>query len=447
MCGLSDSSIVFVFGIKYKNIFMVVGKMTVAIDNLPPEVMYQFLVPLSYEDTISYCSINRAANSICQDTWFWIQKLDYKLQYPSGHKPSYYIMNHEHPDDKGIDIYKRWMRENLGSGLYDKIKSKYNDMVFWMIDRYHKYITPSSEIYEYAAIFDNQEVLSWLTMQGVLPDIHVADYAARNGKLDLLQKLELEGILPDVYGANSAASNGHLDILKWLELRGIFPNTGGVNYALSNGHMNVVRYLVRKDISPNEYIYPGSQSEETVLRGLNKAEELRLSIGVFPANLAAADGFLKVLQWLEIRRVRPNQTGANFAAMNNRLDTLIWLDQRGISPAQFGINMAIAKNNTEVLAYLSQKVHSLHPTIEAANLAVKYGNLSQIQWLKTKYGFIPNKYAADDAAERGYLNILQYLEHENILPDTFGANYALKFGHFDVLEWLIQRGIMPSMLS
>lgn len=47
------------------------------------------------------------------------------------------------------------------------------------------------------------------------------------------------------------------------------------------------------------------------------------------------------------------------------------------------------------------------------------------------------------AAKYGYLDILQYLEHEGILPNNTGAKYALVSGNFEIAEWLEQRGIVP----
>jgi len=44
------------------------------IQQLSYEVIFQFLLPLSYEDIINWCVTNKEYQSICQDTHFWIIK-------------------------------------------------------------------------------------------------------------------------------------------------------------------------------------------------------------------------------------------------------------------------------------------------------------------------------------------------------------------------------------
>lgn len=160
----------------------------IKMDNtLPPELVYQILVFAKYDDIKSYCATNRFANSIWYDDGFWIQKLDHELGYRGceGYifNPSYYIGRYQHPDMRGLDIYKRWTTQSLVSDLRVKMKNRYNDMIFWMMDRYNKYFTQDAYdvMVNYAAGFNNQEMMKWFEGRGAILDELGADEAAMNG--------------------------------------------------------------------------------------------------------------------------------------------------------------------------------------------------------------------------------------------------------------------------
>jgi len=45
------------------------------LENIPTEILYQFLLPLSYEQIINFCRINRQYQQlICQNDDFWATK-------------------------------------------------------------------------------------------------------------------------------------------------------------------------------------------------------------------------------------------------------------------------------------------------------------------------------------------------------------------------------------
>lgn len=352
------------------------------IDRLPAEIIYQILLPLSYEDTVSYCSVSKSAYIICNDSWFWIRKVDYELQYENCNKPSDYIMRHGH--ENGIDIYRRWTHRE---GFYDEITNKHNDIVFWMMDRYPQYMTQASKINQYtkmyqdAAAVNNEEILLWLDSQGIVPDINAPNSAAENGHLNVLRHLELKGILPNVYGANSAAQNGYLDIIQYLELKGILPDAYGATYALSSGHMDVVHYLEQKNIIADTYIYPihcnKSRGENAILYGLKEAIRRGLHIDSYASSGAASDGYLEILKLLQSIGIRPYSESSDNAIINNHLDVLIWLDKERISPSTHGIDAAFVNGNSEILAYLSHR-RKLHANRESINLAIIYGKLNRV---------------------------------------------------------------------
>ena len=212
---------------------------------------------MSYDDIVSYCQVNKLANDVCQDIVFWLEKLDIELQYEGDggyiFKPSNYIRLYEHPDQDGPSIYIRWKTHDLGKDFNDRVKNKYNDMVFWMMDRYNKYFT--NDIYrtmaQSAAKGNNMEVLLWLEGRGQTFDEYTANYAAGNGHLDLLAWFKQKGFTPNIIGVNMASENGHLNVLEYLEQQLVLPNVNTANAAAGSGHLNILKWLQQRAIMPN----------------------------------------------------------------------------------------------------------------------------------------------------------------------------------------------------
>ena len=53
------------------------------IEDIPYELLYRILISIPYTDVISYCASSKSANTICGDDMFWLQKLDYELEFVS----------------------------------------------------------------------------------------------------------------------------------------------------------------------------------------------------------------------------------------------------------------------------------------------------------------------------------------------------------------------------
>ncbi len=71
-----------------------------------------------------------------------------------------------------------------------------------------------------------------------------------------------------------------------------------------------------------------------------------------------------------------------------------------------------------------------------------------LQFLISKGVFNPTVETANDAAQFGNLDILNFLEEQGILPNSIGANYVLTFVYYrdicSVLKWMYNRGISPT---
>lgn len=171
------------------------------INDLPPEIIYQILLVSEYEDVRSYCRTSKFAHDLCSDVGFWIEKLDYELEYKDSEgyiiKPSHHIVRRV-----GIDIYRKWKIKDLTT----HIRAGHNEIIFWMMYRYILYWT--LEVCQY-----------------------VVNLAAGYNNKELMLKLEGLKFLPDRNGTKLAARNGHLDILVWLDEEEFF-------------HMKVILYML-----------------------------------------------------------------------------------------------------------------------------------------------------------------------------------------------------------
>ena len=107
---------------------------------LPCELLHKMLLPMEYDDIISFSITNKINNIVCRDNVFWMTKLDYEFEHEEQTmKPSYYVLNYRHPDTGWINIYKRWKNSNIKSKT--QIKNMHNDIIFWTFDIYRTYIT------------------------------------------------------------------------------------------------------------------------------------------------------------------------------------------------------------------------------------------------------------------------------------------------------------------
>ena len=142
------------------------GVENLSIDSLPLELLYQILLPVSYNDIVSYCRTSVRSKIICNDTRFWMQKLDQDYAHLSDDhmKPSDYVRLYG--DTEGIDIYKRW--EVTYKNVENMVKYGYNDNIMWMSNM----MGDGPEYFiNHATRYGNMEILRWAYECGIYPDI------------------------------------------------------------------------------------------------------------------------------------------------------------------------------------------------------------------------------------------------------------------------------------
>ena len=320
------------------------------LETIPIEVIYNILLQLPYDDIINYCRTNIKARDICNDNYFWLNKLnhDFSAKGLNGKMlvPSEYMRLYQ-PDLGGKAVYERWKRgmevdfegidDDTGNPIYDLNINA--DITIFRLDRDSYSPDIIHEIYKNAirygnidvlnklqqsptesdimeAIrFDQPQILDWLISYNIVPTREDFDYAIDLGKIHILDWFEQSGIIPNQEDANAAATAGQLDTLLWLEKRGILPNPAGMDSTIAHDNLETINWLLERNILPSQ-------------------------AGI---NMLAQHGHLDTLKFLEQRGMIPNQNGANKALLRDRMDTLSWLEERNILPNTEGADSALRR--------------------------------------------------------------------------------------------------------
>lgn len=276
------------------------------------------LLDLDYKSLLAACSTEQYTNKICQDDFFWRQKVEKDM----GSE----VMKNKLPDMSYREQYRTLtedmkMEEAFTNGRLDYIIYKKHaisdrDLLIaamhgWInILEYtvnHGLLLPYNVTY--AAVAGGQiNVLQWLYNKNIpFTDgllINAVDWQHKN----VVEWLLNHGITPKYPAnvANAAALGNNVDMLNFLESKGILPNEFGFIEAVENGHKDAVQWLMDHNIIG-----------ENPIRA---------------ANIAAENGDIGMLELLESRGIFPNEDGANLIVDGRYRKTVRWLAERGIYP-------------------------------------------------------------------------------------------------------------------
>jgi hypothetical protein len=123
-----------------------------------------------------------------------------------------------------------------------------------------------------------------------------------------------------------------------------------------------------------------------------------------------------------------------------RIDEIVYREAQGQKRSMIDADIAAANGNLDTLIWLDQSHVLLDESV--ANKAAENGHLYVLQWLETKR-ILPNGIGVNQAAGKGRLDVLQWLALRNIFPDESGYYEAKRAGHSNVLRWLRSKGIRP----
>ena len=292
----------------------------------PNEILYKILFPMPYKDIIAYCSTNKSSNNICQDDIFWLMKLDQDIAF----KPSNYVHNYSHPDVRGFDIYKRW-HTTVTKSLLPLINYGYNDLVVWILQRHSVRCGNERDLMyvaNYAAKFNNIEILSYLEETGIVPDNNTVSsmegysimFETEGFNLDTLKWLKQTGFTLDARSADRAINNDDMDMLEWLIQQNVLPSDDNLWKLIQNHHLDILYLLEKRGCLPSSSA----------------------------ANIAVASGDLDSIEWLARRGINIDTQITNVAAEYGRLDILKHFAQSKLLPSIDGV---IWQQRMDILMY------------------------------------------------------------------------------------------------
>lgn len=165
---------------------------------------------------------------------------------------------------------------------------------------------------------------------------------------------------------------------------------------------------------PENYRVSYSEAEYLGLLKMNKAR----GIGPYStsANIAAANGWLSILKWLESQDILPdeNDNVANYPAFREEYRVMDWLATRGYLPHHSIVREAMRHSKTKLLDWL----------------------------LRKGVGF--SEHCIHYHCVDGGVEVLNWMEHNGkwIIKDS--VDYAFLTGNMPALTWFRQRRMTPS---
>lgn len=253
-------------------------------NTLPSEIIQHILITLSYEDIISYCSINLVFQNVCNDKIFWLLLLDRdftKYTQIGIFIPSKYVTLYGPKSEPGQTTYKRWLTHQISNITEIKFDDILNlDIIKWTLDTYgiNESELAKIKIQLYSAIninnirtldfwaargiYPNQSmillgikydiIIDWLLQHEIYPNANTIIQLS-NGKhnpIRVLTKLAEYGILPNNEAANYATITDNYNLLEWLLQHDIFPDHTSIEQAILHKNTIILKLLASYKLLP-----------------------------------------------------------------------------------------------------------------------------------------------------------------------------------------------------
>ena len=286
-------------------------------ENIAPEILFKILLSTDYRDLASYCLGNTNIYNICQDEYFWKQKLDkdypglrqytptnltYQQQYISLYNlPTLEQAIEDYRLDQVILLYSKGFVPDVNQLNLAAIVGALDILKYYAIEN----ILPDPTAYYHAAINNRLNVLDWLYSKGIeypeeiMDESLIIDQMGFNS-VPILLWLEQHGVPITFLTANSAGFKEDIKLLEWLETnRNVLPSVDVANYALSVGNIELLNWLASRNILPDrEGIREAGNNIES-LKWLSRYYEPTAEWAIIPIQL----GNIEILDWLLIKGI------------------------------------------------------------------------------------------------------------------------------------------------
>lgn len=296
-----------------------------SLQSLPPEIIYQMLSNMQESDIMKYCATHVEAMKICNDTVFWLNKLNQDFNTDTKFIASDYAIRY-YPNESGHSIYKRWNQYMDNMKLFhdnpNMIRMNVDIIIFNLDQGYNDFLDEiRTGLFEYALIHNDYNMIKYVQ---TLNAEHLDNFeiAFSNIIHENLLTFEMIDMYETVMPLNTIVTNnsideicgiGRIDILEYLESKGILPNNNGSETAIANGYVPVVLWLKERNILPL----------------------------VHGANLAAGQGNIYILNILRSWNILPNDNGIIDAISNRQSSSVSWFKQQGYDVSSPKIKAAV----------------------------------------------------------------------------------------------------------
>ena len=170
---------------------------------------------------------------------------------------------------------------------------------------------------------------------------------------------------------------------------------------------------------------------------------------------AAMGGQLPTLQWLHSQGCPWDHLTCNHAAKGGHLRLLQWAVNNNAPTNPFTCVAAAEGGQLEILKWMAESTLPLHRTLPAGHLAIpdkstvdmaaQKGNVEMLQWLWEE-GCEVDAQALEAAVQNDHVECLEWAANTdgNLLLDNFGVCWALEdaaqCGNLRIVQWLHTRG-------
>ncbi|KAH9128428.1 hypothetical protein LEN26_009108 [Aphanomyces euteiches] len=272
---------------------------------------------------------------------------------------------------------------------------------------------------------------------------NLIDVVAYKRNMKMFKALLDRGYIGSTFEAlNFAVEHGNRDmVLTLLQFRqhDTFHNLS-VLTACQNGHLEMIEHIALMEVShlSNDACLIAAV-ESSRLELVEYIHRLGAPLSMQLVDTAASNGCIEILRWLIDKHgmEAENCRAMDLAAANGHIDALIFLNARKFSCSTKAMDGAAQNGHLEIINWL-QMYRTEGCTVNAMNLAASNNHFDVVKWLHANRNEGCNRNAMDLAAEFGHLDMVKCL-HENTNGGctTRAVDRAVQNNHVEVAMWLL----------
>jgi len=163
------------------------------------------------------------------------------------------------------------------------------------------------------------------------------------------------------------------------------------------------------------------------------------------ATIVAGAGLFSLLQWGRTEGLQWNELSLMAAARGGHLDMIKWMRAEGCPWNERVTAKAALGGHLEVLKWL--RANGCPLNVWVVNNAVQGGHMDVLEWVVGEEKMEPEQYTWSVAAERGNIEMLEWLRAHQCPNDYLAISAAAAKGQLTAIKWLVEHrlgGILNS---